>query len=379
MRLPLKDKDKNRDKAIPKIAIMLALMLLLSTQASTQNPQPQDPPPKKAGQIRIPTQATTPLFAGKQGKQKTEISFDPATRMVTLKFLVQDPNGYFITNIRRDNFVVYENDARQQNVTCEIEHAPASLLLLLEFGGRAPGFNREASQKVTEAAEEFMDELGREDRIAIWKYNDKVDKIADPSDSREKLSSILLGLGAPEVSETNLYDAIIFATEQMRPIAGRKAIILISSGIDTFSKAHYQDVLQTVQDADTPIYAVGLTRVLRDIAEREYRTGSVAKMDWTKAEMELQKIASASGGRAYVPENTVDLSPIYDDMMENLKVRYVLTYRSSNNLDPNTPRSVRVALVDPNTGGPLRIVDANAKTVPAMVVVQDSYTPNSRK
>jgi hypothetical protein len=95
--------------------------------------------------------------------------------------------------------------------------------------------------------------------------------------------------------------------------------------------------------------------------------------------VELQKIASASGGRAYVPENTVDLSPIYDDMMENLKVRYVLTYRSSNDLDPNTPRSVRVALVDPNTGGPLRIVDANAKTIPAMVVVQDSYTPNSRK
>jgi Ca-activated chloride channel homolog len=375
MRLPLKDKDN----ATPKVAIMLALILLLSTQANSQNPQPQNPQPKKAGQIRIPTQAATSLFAGKQGKQKTEISFDPATRMVTLKFLVQDPNGYFIPNIRRDNFVVYENDVRQQNVTCEIEHAPVSLLLLLESGGRAPGFNREASQKVTEAAEEFMDELGREDRIAIWKYNDKVDKIADPSDSREKLSSILLGLDAPEVSETNLYDAIIFATEQMRPIAGRKAIILISSGIDTFSKAHYQDVLQTVQAANTPIYTIGLTRVLRDIAEREYRTGPVAKMDWTKAEVELQKIASASGGRAYVPENTVDLSPIYDDMMENLKVRYVLTYRSSNDLDPNTPRFVRVALVDPNTGGPLRIVDANAKTIPAMVVVQDSYTPNSRK
>ena len=56
---------------------------------------------------------------------------------------------------------------------------------------------------------------------------------------------------------------------------------------------------------------------------------------------------SASGGRAYFPENTVDLCPIYDDMMENLKVRYVITYRSSNDLDPNTPRSVRVALLIP--------------------------------
>jgi hypothetical protein len=44
----------------------------------------------------------TSLFEGKEGKQKTEIHFDPATRMVTVKLLVQDPNGYFIPNIRRD-------------------------------------------------------------------------------------------------------------------------------------------------------------------------------------------------------------------------------------------------------------------------------------
>src|ERR1700693_5879448 len=134
MRLPLKDKDN----ATPKVAIMLALILLLSTQANSQNPQP-----KKAGQIRIPTQAANPLFAGKQGKQKTEISFDPATRMVTLKFLVQDPNGYFIPNIRRDNFVVYENDVRQQIATVEVEHAPVSLGLLMECGGRHPSLNKD--------------------------------------------------------------------------------------------------------------------------------------------------------------------------------------------------------------------------------------------
>jgi len=84
------------------------------------------------------------------------------------------------------------------------------------------------------------------------------------------------------------------------------------------------------QDAGTPIYALGLTRLCRDIADQENRTGPAVKMDWRKAELELQEIASASGGRAYTPENTVDLSPIYDDMTENLKVRYVITYRSSN-------------------------------------------------
>ena len=62
-------------------------------------------------------------------------------------------------------------------------------------------------------------------------------------------------------------------------------------------------------------------------------------------------------------------------MMEIMKVWYVITYRSSSDLDPDAPRSLRVARVDPNTGDPLLIVDANGKTIPARVVAEDSDTP----
>jgi len=66
---------------------------------------------------------------------------------------------------------------------------------------------------------------------------------------------VLFGLQTPEVSETNLYDALIFALKRMRPVVGRKAIILISSGVDTFSKSAYEDVLATARDCNTPVYA----------------------------------------------------------------------------------------------------------------------------
>jgi hypothetical protein len=72
--------------------------------------------------------------------------------MVTIKLLVQDPNGYFIRNIRRDNFVVYENGIRQQNATVEVEHATVSLRLLMEFGDRSPALNRELGRKSHELA-----------------------------------------------------------------------------------------------------------------------------------------------------------------------------------------------------------------------------------
>jgi VWFA-related protein len=367
MQLPIKH-------TIVRTVIAALVLLLLSAEASTQTAPP-------TGQIHIPNRATAPLFTGKQGRQKTEISFDSATGIVTLKLLVQDPNGYFIPNIRRDNFVVYENGVRQENVTCDIEHAPVSLLILLEFGGRAPGFNRAASQTLIGAAEQFLDELGKdkEDRIALWKYGDKPDKLADFSESIETLPSILMGLGAPELSETNLYDATIFAAEHLRPVTGRKAIVLISSGVDTFSKTHYEDVIQTVKEAGTPIYAIALTRVLRDLADIEYRAGPATKMNWTRAEKELQEIATASGGRAYVPENTVNLFPIYDDLIENLKVRYVLTYRSSNNLGPNSPRSARVVLVEPKKGGPLHIVDEDGKAIPAVLTVTEATSQTTER
>jgi hypothetical protein len=64
-------------------------------------------------------------------------------------------------------------------------------------------------------------------------------------------------------------------------------------------------------------------------------------------------------------------------MLENLKVRYVITYTSSGNLDLNSPRTVRVELIDPKTGGPLQIIDPSGKAVRAKIVVQDSYTPSS--
>ena len=102
-----------------------------------------------------------------------------------------------------------------------------------------------------------------------------------------------------------------------------------------------------------------------------------ARLDWKRAETELQKIAQVSGGRFYAPGNTLDFSATYDDMMENLRVRYVITYKSTTNADLNTPRTVRVELVNPKTGGPLEIVDANGQADSCPRDLQETYTPSA--
>lgn len=264
--------------------LVSAVFATIAQSASQKENQP-----KSGGQVQVPSRPTSRLFTSKQGKQKTEIHLDPATGAVTLKLLVQDPNGYFIPNLRRDNFVVYENGVRQQNATVDIEHAPVTLAVLMEFGGRAPGLNRQMGDEVSRAAQPLLDELGPEDKVTFWKYSDQVQKVADASQSRDAVKTELIMMGTSAVSETNLYDAIITTIAEMRPVKGRKAIVLITSGIDTFSKAHYEDARKSAEESDAPIYVLSLTQILRQIVQMQDRP--LANVDWDKLEHQLQEFA----------------------------------------------------------------------------------------
>ena len=324
-------------------------------------------------QVRIPNRPPEPLFKGSQGKQRTELHYDPATGTVTIKFVVQDPNGNFIPNIRRENFAVYENGVRQTNISATVEHAPISLGLLLEHGGRHPALNHDLTDEVSNAAHQLVDTLGQEDAAAVWAYGDSVDQLTDFTSDRQTLSRIILGIKPPEVSETNLYDAVIFAINRARQVPRRKGIVLISSGVDTFSKSTYEDAVKAARQSDAPVYAISLAQVLQQTAWLRGMTAH--KIDLSAAEKKLGEIARASGGRLYSPEHTINLAPIYDDIIENLKVRYVITYHSSNQGHPGVPRKVRIELVEAESGKPLRIVDASGRPSRARVIAEESYTP----
>ena len=327
-------------------------------------------------ELQIPARAVTPLFKGEQGKQKTEIHFDPATRAVTLKFVVQDPNGYFIPGIRRENFAVYEDGIRQTNANVDIEHAPVTLAVFVENGGHYQGLNRYLVEETSRAGHQLMDEIGPADKVGVWAYADTVQQLLDFSPGRQdKLYDLFERPQTPLVSETNLYDALVFALNRTRPVNGRKAIILLSTGIDTFSKTTYDDVLDRARNGDTPIYAISLGPVLRDIASLHNMDGAL-RNDWDGAEKRLLAIAQASGGRLYSPHNTIDLAPTYDDVMENLRIRYVITYTLPRDVNLAGPHTVRVELVNPKTGKLLQIVDANGKPIQAVVPVEFTFTPD---
>jgi len=86
-----------------------------------------------------------------------------------------------------------------------------------------------------------------------------------------------------------------------------------------------------------------------------------------------QKLMSVKREPIEYADASPEVRAVYDDIMENLKVRYVITYRSSSG-NENGIHVVRVDLIDPKTGQPLKIVDANGKPVLANAIVSKSYT-----
>ncbi|HLH42612.1 MAG TPA: VWA domain-containing protein [Bryobacteraceae bacterium] len=326
--------------------------------------------------VPVSNRPSTALFQGEQEKRNTEIHFDPDTQTVTLKMAVRAPNGYLIPNIRRDNFEVFENGVRQRNVTVEIEHAPVSLAVLMEWGGRYLALNTALGDHVPRAAHQILYELGGKDKIALFRYGDRVDQMADFSTGRETLDGLLTGLTKPEFSELNFYDALVSTVDFMKGVSGRKAIIVISSGVDTFSKAKYEDALAAARGGGTPIYVIDIGPALRSAVDYgSAKTGSYARIDWKRAGSQLQEIAEKSGGRLYAADSTFDLSDAYDDVLESLRVRYVVTYKSSAAGDSQPARSVRVELIDPASGGPIEIVDANGKPVRSKLSFEARYVP----
>jgi VWFA-related protein len=355
----------NKRTSIPKLAILL---FFISTASGLRAQQASS---AESG-TTVHSHPAAPLFKNKQGKQKTSVYYDPATQTVTLNVVVQTPAGYFIPDLHPDNFAVFENGVRPQNVQVHVEHAPVKLGLLMEYGSRFPSLNAMLGAHVRGAAHQLLSTLTPADRVQAWTYSDRVhnlnDKFGDPTDADQRV----LGLEDPSFSESNLYDSLLSVAGQMKTVKGNTAIVLLSSGINTFSKATYQDVVTSLNNTDVPVYVVGLTTMLRNYATAN---GIPVGIIWQKAQHDLDGIATASGGRAYLPENTIDLAPIFDDLIENLKVRYVVTYKSPTGGDLNTPRTVRVSLIDPSSGAPLRLVDENGKPIQAVVVAPESYIP----
>lgn len=359
-------------------AVLVLVFCASSLGQSSQHSENADRQSHEKFQVTVPNRPANSLHSGEQGEQRSEITFTPSTRTVTAKVHVEDPNGYFLPNLRPEHFAVYEDGVRQKNVNVQIERSPATMALMLEYGGRYRELNKTLAREVPEIGRQFLQNIGQNDKVAIFKYSSKLETLVDFDRGQQPLDRVFDTLNQePEPSEVNFYDSLAEVLNRMRSMPERKAIIVVSSGVDTFSKTTFAQVLDAARSAAVPIYIISLSHLMELEADTYGTTAPFARVNWKAAEKYMETLAKASGGRAYVVDSELQVPGIYDDIMENLRVRYVITYVSSNTNTTGPPRNIRIDLIDPATAGTLKIHDAAGKVIPAKVFVQATYSPTA--
>jgi VWFA-related protein len=326
-------------------------------------------PADQPEQSKIPSQ-----FKKDKGLPEGVATYTTDAVTVTVDVSVLDNRGNFIPNIPAGNFRVLEDNVPQKVSAVSKGEAPLTIAMVIEFSGRFQQVYSEPWFQTLQAAYGFVETLRPEDYVAIVAYDLRPEILSDFSTDRREAQDGLSRLTFPGFSEANLFDALVDTAQRMQDIEGRKAILLISSGIDTFSKLNYGEARKAIQNAGVPIYAIGLMQAYRDILYSYGAISDSANMDFLQADNQLRTFTKESGGIAFFPHFYGQFPDIYRGISEILRSQYVLTYTPSNTARDGKFRKIKVELVNPENNQPLRITDEKHKPVKYQILAKPGYT-----
>jgi VWFA-related protein len=332
--------------------------------------------PRKKGEAETPEGPKIPSRYERKKEQDVPEgtpSFKTDVTAVNLDVAVIDNKGRFIPNIPRENFRVLEDNVPQKVTTFSMGDAPMTVAMVIEFSNLFQHYWGETWYQTLTAAYGFLETLKPEDYVAVVAYDLRPEILSDFSTDKRQAYEAMRRLQFAAYSESNLFDAVVDTAQRMADIEGRKAIVLISSGMDTFSKLTFDKTRRALQDAGVPIYAIGLMQALREWYDARGAMGSIARLDFLQADNQLRTFTKETGGVAFFPRFYGEFPGIFRAISEALRSRYQLTYQPSNLTRDGKFRKIKVELVNPATGEALRVVENN-KPIKYSIIAKSGYT-----
>ena len=332
--------------------------------------------PKKTPDATEPDAAKIPSKFDKKDKDTpTSVpAFSTDAITVSVDVAVLDNKNRFIPRIPKNYFRVMEDNVPQQVTGYSIGEAPMTIALLIEFSDRFQQFYSETWFQTLTAAYGFLQILKPDDYVAIVAYDLRPEILSDFSTDRQQAYEAMQRLNFAGFSEANLFDALVDTAQRMQDIEGRKAIVLLSSGVDTFSKLTFDKARRGIQEAGVPIYAIGMMQEIRTIAETMGWMGNLQYMDFLQADNQMHTFAKESGGMSFCPRFYGEFPGIFRAIADSMRNQYVLTYTPSNQTRDGKYRRIRVELVNPDTNQPLPVKDEKGKPVKYQIIAKSGYT-----
>ncbi len=327
--------------------ISLCLFALMASLGARQSPSSgsqfvniQDPPKQSTASQQGSAQNKPP------GQKGISVSVD----LVNLQALVTDKKGNIITGLKAGNFTIYEDNVKQEITNFAPVDAGITAVLVVDFSKVVDWFIMD----VWNAIYTFADSLRRGDWVAVIGYDIRPTILTDFTQNRNQLMEALSRFTTPAFSESNLSDAVIFTLDRVEETEGKVAVILVSTGLDTFSQHTYDDALKKCKASNASIYAISVGQSVR------IRYG-LDNIDWFMADNRLRSFAELTGGDSYFPRFPTELPAIFKNISNSLRNEYSIGYLSSNTKRDGKFRKIRVeAKADINRDG--KLVDLKVQT-----------------
>jgi Ca-activated chloride channel family protein len=359
------------------LSVPLAAQQGPNNDSSTTVARPRKPAANGTNPAPEPDQAKIPSKFGKPKDSQIPEgapTFRSDAITVTVDTAVVDNKGHFIPGIPKTNFRVLEDGVPQQISGFSLGEAPMTVAMVIEFSAKFQQFYSWPWFQTLGAAYGFVGTLKPEDYIAVIAYDLRTEILCDFTNDRTQVGDAMQRLRIPGFSESNLYDALVDTAQRMQDIDGRKAIVLISSGIDTFSKLTYDKARRALQDAGVPVYVVGLMQAQREMADASGAMGSSTRMDFLQADNQMRTFASETGGMSFFPRFDGEMPGIFQSITQALRTNYVLSYNPSNQARDGKVRHIKVDLINPETHEAVRLNDDKGKAIKYKVIAKPGYT-----
>jgi Ca-activated chloride channel family protein len=234
---------------------------------------------------------------GVQYSEAVDVDVVQVTAVVT-------EGGRFIRGLQQRDFKLFEDDRPQAITSFASENVPLELVTAIDVSSSM----RDALRIVKESAKRFLAGLRPADQVTVLAFNDNIFTLARRATDQEARVRAIDRM-APW-GGTALYDVTIKAIDLLGRQAGRRSVVIFSDGDDQSSHAPIEAAIARTEGSDATIYAIGQGRAVRASNLQDL----------------LRRFATISGGRAFFTDDVVKLEGVFDEILEDLRNQYVLSY-----------------------------------------------------
>lgn len=345
-------------------------------QSQTQQVPAAGGPQGDIGPMAIPKKKDEPPPEKPQAPKQDlpQFSLSVNTQLVQVPVMVLTKDGRFVPNLKESNFKVFEDGVEQKVTTFSRQEAPITAVLLVEFSNTWYQFMYDAVM----GSYAFAQSLKPDDWIAVVSYDMKPHMLVDFTQDKRQVLAAVQSLQIPGFSEMNLFDSLYDTIDRMEKIEGRKYIVLVGTGLDTFSRITFDKMLKKVQDTrDVTIFTISTGWALREWMDRMSTGrawGNVDMMRFSQADNEMRTFAKLTGGRFFQPRFEAEFPQIFQEVNATIRSQYVLAYHPTNPKQDGSYRKIKVELAGGPNGGPPKFLNEKGKEMKVQVLAREGYT-----